>query len=80
MLADRQADALSAVYSLFDPQSEKRSLGIYMVLWMIRRAERLGLPYVYLGYWINESPKMAYKARFRPLEGLGPDGWQAIET
>ena len=47
-----------------------------MVLWMIRRAEQLELPYVYLGYWIEESPKMAYKARFRPLEGLGPDGWE----
>ncbi|MBT5050362.1 MAG: arginyltransferase [Rhodospirillaceae bacterium] len=80
MLADRQADALSAVYSLFDPEQEKRSLGTYMVLWMIRRAEQMELPYVYLGYWIEESPKMAYKARFRPLEGLGPDGWAPINS
>jgi len=78
MLADRQVDALSAVYSLFDPDEQKRSLGTYMVLWMIERAAQLGLPYVYLGYWIEESPKMSYKARFHPLEGLGPDGWQVI--
>ena len=80
MLVDRQADALSAVYSLFDPLMEKRSLGTYMVLWMVRRAEQLELPYVYLGYWIEESPKMAYKARFRPLEGLGPDGWKSVNS
>lgn len=80
MLADRQADALSAVYSLFDPEQEKRSLGTYMVLWMVRRAEQMELPYVYLGYWIEESPKMAYKARFRPLEGLGPDGWASVNS
>ena len=79
-LADQQADALSAVYSLFDPLMEKRSLGTYMVLWMVRRAEQLELPYVYLGYWIEESPKMAYKARFRPLEGLGPDGWKSVNS
>ena len=80
MLADRQADALSAVYSLFEPKLNRRSLGTYMVLWMAQRAARLGLPYVYLGYWIEESPKMAYKARFRPLEGLGPEGWRVIRT
>lgn len=80
MLADRQADALSAVYSLFDPDEEKRSLGTYMVLWMVRRAEQMELPYVYLGYWIEESPKMAYKARFRPLEGLSADGWSPVNS
>ena len=75
MLADRQIDALSAVYSLFDPDLQKRSLGTYMVLWMIAEAARRGLPYVYLGYWIEESPKMSYKARFQPMEALGPNGW-----
>ena len=80
MLADRQADALSAVYSFYDPKLNKRSLGTYMVLWMIRTAETSALPYVYLGYWIEESSKMAYKARFRPLEGLGPNGWKSINT
>ena len=80
MLADRQAAALSAVYSFYDPKLNKRSLGTYMVLWMIRTAETSALPYVYLGYWIEESSKMAYKARFRPLEGLGPNGWKSINT
>jgi leucyl-tRNA---protein transferase len=78
MLADLQQDALSAVYSLYDPTQERRSLGTYMVLWMIERCEEIGLPFVYLGYWIEQSPKMAYKARFRPLEGLGPDGWHLV--
>jgi arginyl-tRNA--protein-N-Asp/Glu arginylyltransferase len=80
MLADMQQDALSAVYSIYDPAQERRSLGTWMVLWMIERCEEIGLPYVYLGYWISQSPKMAYKARFHPLEGLGPDGWHRIDT
>ncbi len=80
MLADRQADALSAVYSFFLPDSGRRSLGNYMVLSMIGRARELSLPYVYLGYWIPDSRKMGYKARFRPLEGLRPGGWAPIRT
>tara|TARA_Y100001936_G_scaffold242394_1_gene279593 strand:+ start:4354 stop:5034 length:681 start_codon:yes stop_codon:yes gene_type:complete len=78
MLADRQVDALSAVYSLFDPELEKRSLGTFMVLWLVQQAIENDLPHVYLGYWIEESSKMSYKARFRPLEGLTPDGWQTL--
>lgn len=78
MLADRQMDAMSAVYSLFDPELDKRSLGTYMVLWLIKQAEANDLPHVYLGYWIEESPKMSYKKRFRPLEGLTPDGWKTL--
>lgn len=78
MLADRQLDTLSAVYSMYDPEEERRSLGTWMVLWMVERAHDMGLPFVYLGYWIEESAKMAYKARFRPLEGLGPDGWKVV--
>ncbi len=80
MLADRQLDALSAVYSLYAPDEERRSLGTWMVLWMVERATERELPFVYLGYWIEQSPKMAYKARFRPLEGLGPDGWAVIDV
>jgi len=79
MLADRLADSLSAVYSFFDPAANKRSLGIYMVLWLIDVARAEGLPYVYLGYWIADSRKMSYKSRFRPLEGLGPDGWATLD-
>lgn len=78
MLADRQQDALSAVYSLYDPEMPARSLGTWMVLWLVEHACAARIAYVYLGYWIAESPKMAYKVRFRPLEGLGPDGWKRI--
>ena len=71
-------DSLSAVYSFFDGALSKRSLGTYMILWMIQRARELNLPYVYLGYWIEGSEKMAYKARFRPVEALGPNGWSIL--
>ena len=79
MLADRLADSLSAVYSFFDPALSRRSLGIFMVLWLIERARAEGLPYVYLGYWIADSRKMSYKTRFHPIEGLGPKGWMALD-
>ncbi len=79
MLMDRMADSLSAVYSFFDARQERRSLGTHMILWMVGEARRLGLPYVYLGYWIDGSEKMAYKTRFRPLEALGPDGWKVLD-
>jgi arginine-tRNA-protein transferase len=71
VLADRLSDGLSAVYSFFDPGLPQRSLGNFMVLWLIERARRDGLPHVYLGYWIAESRKMSYKTRFRPIEALG---------
>ena len=77
-LTDRLADGLSAVYSFFAPGLESRSLGTYAILWMIRRARELGLPYVYLGYWVPESRKMAYKARFRPSEILRAGTWRAL--
>lgn len=75
MLMDRMEDSLSAVYSFFDGSMARRSLGTFMILWMVEQARTLGLPYVYLGYWIEGSDKMAYKARFQPLETLGDDGW-----
>lgn len=75
MLMDRMEDSLSAVYSFFDGSMARRSLGTFMILWMVEYARTLGLPYVYLGYWIDGSDKMAYKARFQPLEVLGDDGW-----
>lgn len=77
-LADRLEDGLSAVYSFFDPAQTRRGLGNLMILWLIETARAGGLPYVYLGYWIRHSRKMAYKARFRPLEGLGPNGWKRL--
>lgn len=77
-LVDILPDGLSAVYSFFDPELRRRSAGSYMVLWLIEEARRRGLNYVYLGFWIADSPKMAYKSRFRPLEGFGPGGWEPL--
>lgn len=77
-LVDRVPDGVSAVYTFFDPAREKDSLGTYAVLWQIGLARRLRLPYVYLGYWIADSGKMAYKTRFRPIEALGPAGWRLM--
>lgn len=77
-LVDWLADGPSAVYSFFEPDEARRSLGNYMVLWLIREAQRRALPFVYLGYWIAESPKMAYKTRFAPLQALGSEGWRTF--
>jgi arginyl-tRNA--protein-N-Asp/Glu arginylyltransferase len=77
-LTDWLEDGPSAVYSFFDPAQGQRSLGTFCVLWLIEEARRRDLPHVYLGYWIAQSGKMAYKARFRPLEGLGVDGWRVL--
>ena len=79
-LTDQQADGLSMIYSFFEPDDSERSgLGTYIILDHIVRAARGGLPYVYLGYWVEESKRMAYKSRFRPLEKLGPGGWQRFD-
>ncbi|WP_417694881.1 arginyltransferase [Roseibium sp.] len=78
-LSDQLSDGLSMVYSFFDPQHMDLGLGTLMILDHVHRAQRLGLPYVYLGYWVNGSSKMAYKARFRPQEQLTPDGWVEVE-
>ena len=77
-LTDWLADGLSAVYSFFDTEEDKRSLGTFAVLWLIGRARSLGLPYMYLGYWVPESRKMAYKARFRPSEILISGAWHRL--
>ena len=77
-LVDRSIDGLSAVYSFFEPELQPVSLGSATVLRLIEEAQRRGLAYVYLGYWIAESRKMAYKTRFRPLEAFGPDGWTRL--
>jgi arginine-tRNA-protein transferase len=77
-LADRLADGPSAVYSFFDPDLSRRGLGNFMILDLIAQACAAGQPFVYLGYWIAGSRKMSYKARFRPLEALGPDGWSGL--
>ena len=75
-LTDKMADGLSMVYSYFNPELEERSLGTFMILDHIARARPMGLPHVYLGYWVNGSRKMNYKVRFTPQEHLGPKGWE----
>jgi arginine-tRNA-protein transferase len=75
-LIDLLDDGASAVYSFFDCRQASRSLGSWCILWLVEECRRRGLPYVYLGYWIAESPKMAYKARFPALEQLTPEGWR----
>ena len=74
-LIDFLDDGVSAVYSFYDPYQAKRSLGIWSVLWLVEECRRRGRPFVYLGYWIADSPKMAYKDRFPALERLDEGGW-----
>lgn len=79
-LTDEQGDGLSMIYSFYDPQHETRSgLGTHIILDHIERAARVGLDYVYLGYWVEGSERMQYKVRFRPMEKLGRDGWERFE-
>jgi arginine-tRNA-protein transferase len=74
-LCDLLSDGISMVYSFYDPEAERLSLGTYMILEHIAYARQLGLPYLYLGYWITGSRKMSYKMRYQPQEVLGPNGW-----
>jgi leucyl-tRNA---protein transferase len=78
VLMDLLNDGVSLIYSFYDPELEKRSLGTFVILDAIRRATRMDLSYVYLGFWIKESQKMNYKSRFLPQERLGPDGWSLV--
>jgi leucyl-tRNA---protein transferase len=78
VLIDLLGDGLSMIYSYYDPLLASRSLGTFIILDTIRRTERMGLPYTYLGFWVNGSRKMDYKARFLPQERLGPEGWQLV--
>lgn len=77
-LIDWLDDGVSAVYSVFDPAERRRSLGSWSILWLVEECRRRRLPFVYLGYWIADSPKMAYKARFPGLERLTASGWAAV--
>jgi leucyl-tRNA---protein transferase len=79
-LTDRQGDGLSMIYSFYDPSLEDRhGLGSYIIIDHVLRAKAAGLPYVYLGYWVEGSQRMAYKVRYKPLEKLGRDGWSRFE-
>ena len=75
-LCDRLSDGISMVYSFYEPSETRRGLGTYMILETISAARAMGLPYVYLGFWIEGSRKMSYKTRFCPQERLGPRGWE----
>ncbi len=77
---DRLEDGLSAVYTFFDPAAAARSLGTYAILWQIDAARRLGLTWVYLGYWVEQCRKMAYKANFRPHQLFSEGRWTAVDS
>jgi arginine-tRNA-protein transferase len=77
-LCDRLSDGISMVYSFYDPDADKRGLGTYMILEHLAYAQKLGVPYLYLGYWIQGSSKMNYKKRFQPQEHLTGGGWMRV--
>lgn len=74
-LFDRLDDGISAVYTFYDPAHRPGGLGTWSILWLVEECRHQGLPYMYLGYWVAESPKMAYKARFPALERLNGGDW-----
>jgi arginine-tRNA-protein transferase len=79
-IVDYLNDSLSAVYTFFDPKFSNYSLGTYAVLWQVQQAKQLGLSYVYLGFWIKNCQKMAYKNQYQPLQGLINQQWQFLEA
>jgi leucyl-tRNA---protein transferase len=78
VLIDVLADGLSLIYSFYSPEFEKRSLGTFVILDMIRRTARMGLPHTYLGFWVEGSQKMMYKGRFKPQERLMQGQWTPV--
>ena len=78
-VADRLKDGLSSVYTFFDPELSGRGIGTYCILWQIEETRRLGLEWLYLGYWIADSPKMLYKQEFLPQERFIDGRWQLCD-
>ncbi|MDG3064744.1 arginyltransferase [Thauera mechernichensis] len=79
-IIDRLADGLSSVYTFYEPDLPRGALGTYGILWQIEACRRLDLAHVYLGYWIAQSPKMAYKSRFAALEILQEGEWRPFRA
>lgn len=77
-IIDVLGDGVSSVYTFFEPGAAAASFGTYNILWQLEQCRSLGLPYLYLGYWIRNSRKMSYKARFRPIEGLIDGEWRRL--
>jgi arginyl-tRNA--protein-N-Asp/Glu arginylyltransferase len=77
-LIDQLDDGISSVYTFYNPDLAGASLGVFNILWQIELAKQMQLPYVYLGYWIDQCRKMAYKTRYQPIEGLFDGQWQQI--
>ena len=77
-IVDQLQDGLSSVYTFFEPDMEGASFGTYNILWQIAQCRRLDLPYLYLGYWIAQSRKMAYKINFQPMQGMMDGVWKEL--
>jgi arginine-tRNA-protein transferase len=77
-VVDALEDGLSAIYTFFDPEVAKRSLGVYAILWEVEQTRELGLEYLYLGYWIKNCQKMAYKSDYRPLQVYVKNRWTTL--
>ena len=79
-IIDKLEDGLSSVYTFFDTEDRSASYGTYSICWQIELCKKIGLRYLYLGYWIKESKKMSYKTRFHPLQGLIQDRWIPLDS
>ena len=77
-LIDQLEDGLSAVYTFFDPALTSTSFGVFNILWLAQQAKQMGMPYLYLGYWVRDCSKMAYKKHYQPLEGYIDGRWQRL--
>ena len=78
-VTDTHAHGLSAIYTFFDPDLSDRSLGVFAILEQVEECRRRGLPHLYLGFWIAESPKMRYKIDYQPLQLLVGGSWREVE-